>query len=272
MINKNLISAYFLLVFVLLVAGCSSYYRRYDDYYKHVPLSGNKIPNSIEIRTSGEVSTITVGTTLELTAIGWYYYSGDYYFKPVNSIWRVISGVGSVTADGKFYSDQAGSSEIIASYEGRTATKVILVNNLTSEVIFFDGAEDSLSNWVVNGFTISEMRCHNGSRSFYSGRGNNLNNTLELKTPIHILGTERLRFWIYYSSGLYHDKLFVETSENGTNWSSISSYHGLHTYWSEENISLSSYAGKTIYIRFRYTTNSSYSYEGFYLDDIIIER
>ncbi|MFA4844220.1 MAG: fibronectin type III domain-containing protein [Candidatus Margulisiibacteriota bacterium] len=160
---------------------------------------------------------------------------------------------------------------IDSAYNESGYSSEIMVKTPSPEAIFSDGAENGASSWEVSGFSVSGTKAHNGDKSFYSGEGSNLNNLFKFKMPILISGTDILHFWVWYSAVTGHDYLKVEISEDGNNWISIKSYTGGHPYWSQENIELGSYSGKTLYLRFKYITDWTYS-DGFYLDDITIER
>ncbi|MFA5035186.1 MAG: choice-of-anchor J domain-containing protein, partial [Candidatus Margulisiibacteriota bacterium] len=64
---------------------------------------------------------------------------------------------------------------------------------------------------------------------------------------------------------------YVQASIDGATWTTLASYDGTNLSWSRKELSLNDYAGQTIYIRFKYVTDSSVDYEGVYIDDISIE-
>jgi hypothetical protein len=153
----------------------------------------------------------------------------------------------------------------IARYELQEAT--------TAEtVVFSDSAESGLGSWEVLGFLATTEAAHGGSYSFYSGRGNNLNNFIKTNNPIRIDGAENLTFWIKYDTESGFDYLYVQVSTNGTTWTELASYDGYQGTFIRKSYSLASFAGSSIYIRFKYYTDSSVSYNGAYIDDIAIEN
>ncbi|MFH1361733.1 MAG: choice-of-anchor J domain-containing protein [bacterium] len=158
--------------------------------------------------------------------------------------------------------------------EGDFSSEISVVTGQASsepDVIINDNAEDGLTNWTTNGFILSDARSASASHSFYSGSGNYLNNTLTLNDLIAITGSESLQFYTYYQIETGYDYLYVQVSEDGRNWTTLKSFTGLGTSWTQTNLALAAYADKNIYIRFKYYTDSSVSYNGAYIDDIIVQ-
>lgn len=124
-----------------------------------------------------------------------------------------------------------------------------------------------------------------GPNSAYSGVncwGTNLTGNYEnncdykLTMPAQNLsGTTnpKLEFYHWYSTETSYDSGWVEVStDNGTNWTKISqSFRGTSGGWIPVSISLASYAGmNNLLIRFRFTSDASVNYPGWYIDDVRI--
>src|SRR3989339_607704 len=150
----------------------------------------------------------------------------------------------------------------IAAYE--LQEKIVLPS---CEASFQDNAEVGLSKWVNSGFSCSTARWHGGSYSFFSGSANSLNNTLTLRNPIHLESSPELSFWAYYSLENSCDKVDLQLSTDNITWTTLETYTGYQNYWLYETCNLSAYAGRDIYIRFKYTTDNSVASIGFYFDD-----
>lgn len=133
-----------------------------------------------------------------------------------------------------------------------------------------DKGDDDFSYWNNSGFTVSILKYSSPYHSYFAGSGNNLNTSMTLKAPIPISGIENLEYNINYNTEVGYDYFFVEVSESKTHWDIIASYNGNSGGWTAQKMSLASYAGKSIYVRLRYSTDEYISYDGVYVDDILI--
>jgi len=133
-----------------------------------------------------------------------------------------------------------------------------------------DDAETGAGNWDLSGFSISSRRSHSPIYSFYSDRGDNLNNSMTLTDPIQVPADAEaiLSFWCYYDIEEGYDFAYVEVSTDGSNWLTLDKFTGGHTFWEYKSYSLRFFSGNPIRIRFRYLTDFSIVKEGFYADDI----
>ncbi|OGC11604.1 hypothetical protein A3K48_03775 [candidate division WOR-1 bacterium RIFOXYA12_FULL_52_29] len=185
---------------------------------------------------------------------------------------------------GKFKIVELNNSEITFDYVFQTAINETRFYDIgaapspgptsvspSAESSFSDDAESGAEKWLANGFSISMARAANGTHSFYSGRGNNLNNILTMVSPVMITSGKHLVFQTYYETESSYDYLYVQASLDGATWTSLASYNGSNSSWARKELSLDAYAGRAIFIRFRYATDSSVDYEGVYIDDISIE-
>lgn len=135
---------------------------------------------------------------------------------------------------------------------------------------------DSFQNWIKNGFSLSSQYYHSSPRSIFSGTNNNLSSTLTLIKPISLISEGLLSFWTYYSTeetyllnGLIkRDVFYVEISEDGVNYSTLDSFYGKNTTWTEHRYLLPN--SEHLWLRFCYQTDATVSYLGVFLDDIKI--
>ncbi len=144
---------------------------------------------------------------------------------------------------------------------------------------------DDLNDWDNDGFTVSTSRSYSAPSSFYSGQGNNLNNTISTTEPFAIALADTLRFWTYYDIEVDWDYAYVEASTDGTtfeklagNITTTSNPHGTNLGngitgssggWVEAIFDLTGYTEtESLLIRFAYVTDGSQVEEGFYIDDI----
>jgi len=124
---------------------------------------------------------------------------------------------------------------------------------------------------------VEDHRSHSPDNSWKCG-GNgsgdysdNMNSSL-VTPAINVPADDpELVFWTWYNMESSYDYGYVEISTNGTNWTTLNSggYDGTSS-WAEKTFDLSSYAGDTVYIRFRLETDVSQTREGWYVDDISV--
>jgi hypothetical protein len=82
-----------------------------------------------------------------------------------------------------------------------------------------------------------------------------------------------LTFWHRYAFQAGADYGRVEVSTNGgTNWTQLLRVTGVDDQWNQERVDLGVYAGQTIGLRFRVTSDASIQMDGWYLDDIVISN
>ena len=155
-----------------------------------------------------------------------------------------------------------------------------------------------------NSFTIKTTRSHSATHSWYAPDVSTLADFTLLSNPL-VLGTlPTLSFWHYYSTESTYDGGVVEIStDNGVNWQDLGPYMTQNGYNSsidpgtlkagypgtanvlanrnaftgssggqfiQTSISLSSWAGKTALIRFRFATDNTTGGDGWYIDDILL--
>jgi len=165
------------------------------------------------------------------------------------------------------YSPLWTGSDAPTHYELQEATSI--TNSIT------DNAESGTSLWLASGFTVSAARSYSSSQSFYGGNGVDTDNSLEYADSLSVGGTGQVSFWCWYdiedgiSKGC--DFSFFEVSLNGgSTWIKAATFSGNSGGWVQKTIDLSTYAGRSIRIRFRSYNSHQDTLEGFYVDDIEI--
>ncbi|MBM3181704.1 MAG: hypothetical protein FJZ86_15345 [Chloroflexi bacterium] len=127
-----------------------------------------------------------------------------------------------------------------------------------------------------------------GDYAFWSNKGDESNMTLtrefdftKVSSPIE------LSYRTWYDIETDWDYVYLEVSENGENWQILPTpsgtgtdpsgnsygwgYTGVTNDWIEEQVDLSGYAGKKVFVRFEYITDAAVNGEGFLLDDVEVE-
>ncbi len=110
---------------------------------------------------------------------------------------------------------------------------------------------------------------HSGSYEWWGGSADNLQNTLS--RPLDLTGktSASLSAWLDYDIEEGYDYLYVEVSENGTDWTTVDTIDGKSS-WTQKTWDLSAYAGKQVQVRFRYATDGGLHYAGPFIDDLAI--
>jgi hypothetical protein len=142
------------------------------------------------------------------------------------------------------------------------------LDELIGPNFYIDDAESESDFWTISGFTISTARSHSSGHSYKSGAGDDQVFSMVTNDPIPINLGMQLDFWCCYNLENNYDMTFVEVSTNGRSYDVIDAFTGSSGDWIHKQYSLDSYSGKSIFIRFRYVTDSNTQNEGFYIDDI----
>ena len=141
------------------------------------------------------------------------------------------------------------------------------LDEMTGLSVSTDGAESGSGLWTLDGFALSTSRYHSGSYSYKSRHSNADVSAMTTLNPIPITAGMKLSFWCWYATEQDYDYAFVEVSKDGRFYDVIDTFTGSSS-WVYKEYNLDEYAGKSIFIRFRYTTDSYTLQEGFYVDDI----
>jgi immune inhibitor A len=110
-----------------------------------------------------------------------------------------------------------------------------------------------------------------GTYEYWSGKGNNLQNTMTrtvdltgLSGPVTLSG----KSWFDIEEDF--DFAFIEASEDGEHWAPIDTWTGSQTEWKDFTEDLSAYAGKKFDLRIRYGTDGGFILTGLFLDDLTL--
>jgi hypothetical protein len=142
------------------------------------------------------------------------------------------------------------------------------LDELSNGTIALDDAESGTDLWTSEGFEISDVRSHSVTHSFKSRYAEQDVSALTTIHPLLVTEGMKLSCWIWYDIDGNTDRGFVEISRDGRNYQIIDIFKGKSTDWLYKEYSLDDYVDEFIFIRFRYTTDTGYQGEGFYVDDI----
>jgi len=148
-----------------------------------------------------------------------------------------------------------------------------------------DDGESGTGRWTMDGFIATALRKYEGSYSYYSGAGNELNRRMTTVCPLPITGSQTLEFYTFFNIQEGWDYAYVEVStEDTTGFNPVpgnitttydpngknrgNGITGSSSGWKLAQFDLSAYSGQSIYLRISYITDESITKDGFYADVI----
>lgn len=145
---------------------------------------------------------------------------------------------------------------------------VFQLDELNGLSIETDDAESGSDLWTLDGFALSTSRYYSASHSFKSRYLNDDVSMMTTAYPVPITTGMKLSFRCWYNTENKFDYAFVEVSKDGRSYDLLDSFVGSSGSWLYKEYDLSKYIDESIFIRFRYATDSGTLQEGFYVDDI----
>lgn len=142
------------------------------------------------------------------------------------------------------------------------------LDELTDLTVVTDDVESGSGLWTTSNFSVSTSRYHSSNHSFKSHSSNERTGYILSNFPVPVEAGDELSFWTWYDIETNWDNAAVEVSVDGRQWDDLDRFTGNSGGWKQKTYSLDAYAGKSIFIRFLYTTDSYTLEEGFYVDDI----
>jgi len=155
----------------------------------------------------------------------------------------------------------------------------------TGYTLGLDTVEGTLpTRWDPNDWSVSTARSNSPTHSWYSGTGDNSNNTLTSLRAYKVQPGDQLQFRTWYRTESNFDYGYVEISTDGGLFTSLpgnfttnndpnarnlgNGITGNSSGWKLAIHDLSAYVGQTVWLRFRYSTDGGVTEEGWYVDDI----
>jgi len=129
---------------------------------------------------------------------------------------------------------------------------------------------------------------YSGSYAFWSNKGDESDMTLTREFDFSAVSAPiSLSFRTWYDLEEDYDYVYFEVSEDGEVWQILTTpsgtgedpsgnsygwaYNNVTQGWMQEEIDLSDYAGKKIFVRFEYVTDAAVNGEGMLIDDVSVE-
>lgn len=114
---------------------------------------------------------------------------------------------------------------------------------------------------------------HSGTSEWWTGSGDNLNNTLTRAVDLTGKSSASISAWVDKEIEAEYDNLWIEAStDGGANWTQLGDpiTGGELGSWTQETRDLTPFAGQAIQVRFRYSTDGGLAPAGGFIDDITI--
>ena len=149
----------------------------------------------------------------------------------------------------------------------------------TSPPTFSDDMENGDGNWTADSpWAITTERANSPTHAWSDSLGGDYSNytdaSLVLNTSFDLttINNPTLSFWTWLDLETSYDRGRMEVStDGGTSWTEITYYTGHDMTWKKKVVSLANYSTETdLRIRFRLTTDSSVTNDGWYIDDVQI--
>jgi hypothetical protein len=227
---------------------------------------------------SGSVKMLGVGSNVRLTATNDVIGCGV-QSNPFQVLGALISVVPSALTNVPVVVSNTASRMLTISNAGN----IDLTWNMTQPGgDFFDDIEKGTNGWSHSGtgdlWHISTNRCYSTNHAWYCGSdvtktyANSMDCTL-VSAPFVPDSSTKLSFRHWYYMEPNYDYGYVDISTNNwTNYVALSTFNGSSGAWLAKTNDLSPYAGKQTWTRFRFHSDSSVAYEGWYMDDIHISK
>ena len=154
-----------------------------------------------------------------------------------------------------------------------------IYNTVPVTITLFSDSMTTLTNWNVQKpwglssayYTSAPSSAANSPIGNYP---NNANYALTLKNPVDLSSVHEpvLTFYITGNAEYERDGLLIECSRDGATWDTISVVTGDYgDGWYIGTIPLSRYCSdSSVYLRFSFVSDSSVTYDGYYIDDVKI--
>jgi hypothetical protein len=155
---------------------------------------------------------------------------------------------------------------------------VSLPVNITAGSGVSDGM-DVVGNWWHSGIRdawhLSTYRSHTPFSSWYCGSDAShqygVETDMRLVSPYFTVGdSAQLSFYHWYITEAAYDFAFVELNNGSPFWYPIASYDGSSGTWQQQTFGIGRYAGQTLRVGFRFISDNSQNYEGWYIDDLLV--
>ena len=134
--------------------------------------------------------------------------------------------------------------------------------------IVLDDCENEYGLWNLDGFNTTDSEFYLGENSYQSHSLDNQVSSMTTVYPFPITDDASISFWCMFDIEEFYDMAFIEVSKDGRMYEVLDTFTGESNGWVFKNYKLEEYIGKSVFIRFRYSTDENTHGDGFFVDDI----
>ena len=238
---------------------------------------GESVTVEVEITNSGTADGTSVQGTLTCS-------DGDITITTGSASFGTVASGGTATAQFSFdVSSGAGQPDsfdfdLSVQASGEDAQDFDFTLHSPTYAIF-DDVESGEGHWTHSGsqdqWHISSTRSNSSSHSWKCGStgsgdyADNMDASLYSAPVVVDASNNDLTFYTWYDLETSYDYGYVEV-DGGSGYTQLATYNGSQSSFAQKTISLSSYAGDVVTIRFHMTTDTNTNEEGWYIDDIAL--
>ncbi|MFH1013381.1 MAG: M14 family zinc carboxypeptidase [Thermoplasmatota archaeon] len=142
------------------------------------------------------------------------------------------------------------------------------LEELSNMFVYTDSCEVNEGVWVFDGFSKTDKRAYSGTMSYSSGKKNDAVSCMTLQDPLYVEPGMDISFQCSYDIEENYDMACVEISTDGRFYEVLDTFTGSSGGWVSKSYDIERYASTSIFIRFRYATDSQTIGDGFFVDDI----
>ena len=166
-------------------------------------------------------------------------------------------------------SDADGTYQVQWSEQNPDAhASMFQLDELSGLSLFTDKGDSLEGLWQLDGFETSDTHAHSSIRSYESNALGKVYTTMTTTYPLPITEETILSFWCLYNTLPEANYGYVEVSRDDLCYDVLESFSGTSEDWTYHEYSLASYAGGSLFIRFRTMSEVLGSASEFYIDDI----
>ncbi len=142
----------------------------------------------------------------------------------------------------------------------------------TPTVVYSTDFEMGTSDWTLTGaWGLTTGQSHSPSHSLTDSPSGNYpdESTTHAELNDGYFATS-LSFWHRYAIEEDWDYGYVQVSADGGPWTTIATYTGFQSSWSQQTLPLDDFAGQEVRIRFQLATDTWVNEDGWYIDDVTL--
>jgi len=152
-------------------------------------------------------------------------------------------------------------------------------NFVLVEPFFIDSFEDGIANWITSDdWDVTDAFSYEGDYSLTDSPGgnygNNENSTVFFGSGVDLTDaiSAHVEYQTRYDIESGYDYAYFQVSADSSNWTTLATYSGTQTSWTDESFDLSNYLGGDVFFRFKLESDTYVTEDGIYIDCFAIYK